>query len=70
MGRHGTPPSDSFTTADVYACSPNGRLPSEARLVKKSAGLRPTITRALRDLQTEGPIERRAEFVVAHQKKL
>ncbi len=39
---------------------PAGRLPSEAQLVKKFGVSRPTVARALRDLQTEGLIERRA----------
>lgn len=36
-----------------------GRLPSEAQLVKRFGVSRPTVGRALRDLQTEGLIERR-----------
>ena len=36
------------------------RLPSEAQLVKRFGVSRPTIGRALRDLQTDGVIERRA----------
>jgi DNA-binding LacI/PurR family transcriptional regulator len=36
------------------------RLPSEAQLVKRFGVSRPTVTRALRDLQAEGVIERRA----------
>src|SRR6266446_5552492 len=39
---------------------PDGRLPSEAQLVKKFGVSRTTVGRALRDLQTEGVIERRA----------
>jgi len=39
---------------------PKGRLPSEAQLVKRFQVSRPTIGRALRDLQAEGLIERRA----------
>lgn len=39
---------------------PTGRLPSEAQLVKKFGVSRPTVGRALRDLQSEGLIERRA----------
>ena len=39
---------------------PNGRLPSEAQLVKRFQVSRPTVGRALRDLQAEGLIERRA----------
>lgn len=38
----------------------NARLPSEAQLVKRFAVSRPTVARALRDLETEGLIERRA----------
>jgi DNA-binding LacI/PurR family transcriptional regulator len=41
-----------------YAAS--GRLPSEPQLVKRFKVSRPTIARALRDLQAEGLIERRA----------
>src|SRR5947209_18015901 len=39
--------------------SPTGRLPSEAQLVKRFAVSRPTVGRALRDLQDQGLIERR-----------
>src|SRR6266576_8210 len=39
---------------------PAGRLPSETQLVKRFGVSRPTVARALRDLQTEGLIERRA----------
>ena len=39
---------------------PDGRLPSEAQLVKRFQVSRPTVGRALRDLQAEGLIERRA----------
>ncbi|HKB91540.1 MAG TPA: GntR family transcriptional regulator [Opitutaceae bacterium] len=39
---------------------PSGRLPSEAQLVKRFCVSRPTVARALRDLQTDGLIERRA----------
>ncbi len=38
----------------------SGKLPSEAQLVERFGVSRPTIARALRDLQTEGLIERRA----------
>src|ERR687885_2585054 len=38
---------------------PSGRLPSEAQLVKRFQVSRPTIARALRDLQDQGLIERR-----------
>ncbi len=38
----------------------NGRLPSEAQLVKRFKVSRPTVARALRDLEGEGLIERRA----------
>jgi LacI family transcriptional regulator len=38
----------------------DGRLPSEAQLVKRFGVSRPTVGRALRDLQGEGLIERRA----------
>jgi DNA-binding LacI/PurR family transcriptional regulator len=40
--------------------SPSGRLPSEAQLVKRFAVSRPTVGRALRDLQDQGLIDRRA----------
>lgn len=39
---------------------PNGRLPSEQQLVQKFGVSRPTVARALRDLEAEGLIERRA----------
>lgn len=39
---------------------PNSRLPSEAQLVKRFKVSRPTVGRALRDLQDQGLIERRA----------
>jgi LacI family transcriptional regulator len=38
----------------------SGRLPSEAQLVERFGVSRPTIARALRDLQAEGLIQRRA----------
>ena len=38
---------------------PNGRLPSEAQLVERFGVSRPTVARALRDLQEQGLIERR-----------
>ena len=38
----------------------SGKLPSEAQLVERFGVSRPTIARALRDLQAEGLIERRA----------
>lgn len=44
--------------AGKYAA--NGRLPSEAQLVKQFKVSRPTVARALRDLTAEGIIERRA----------
>ena len=40
--------------------APGTRLPSEAALVKRFGVSRPTVGRALRDLQAEGLIERRA----------
>lgn len=40
--------------------SSGARLPSEAQLVKQFTVSRPTVGRALRDLETEGLIERRA----------
>jgi DNA-binding LacI/PurR family transcriptional regulator len=39
--------------------APSGRLPSEAQLVKRFGVSRPTVARALRDLQDQGLIERR-----------
>jgi len=39
---------------------PGARLPSEAQLVKRFSVSRPTVGRALRDLQEQGLIERRA----------
>ena len=39
---------------------PSGRLPSEAQLVKRFGVSRPTVGRALRELQDKGLIERRA----------
>ncbi|MDV6031956.1 MAG: GntR family transcriptional regulator [Phycisphaera sp. RhM] len=39
---------------------PSGRLPSEAQLVERFKVARPTAARALRDLQDQGLIERRA----------
>jgi len=36
------------------------KLPSESQLVKQFSASRPTVGRALRDLQVEGWIERRA----------
>src|SRR3954454_3969095 len=43
--------------AGKYA--PSGRLPSEAQLVERFKVSRPTVGRALRDLQDQGLIERR-----------
>jgi len=40
--------------------SPGDRLPSESALVKTFAASRPTVNRALRELQLAGLIERRA----------
>jgi len=40
--------------------APSGRLPSEAQLVDRFGVSRPTIARALRDLQDQGLVERRA----------
>jgi DNA-binding LacI/PurR family transcriptional regulator len=39
--------------------APSGRLPSEAQLVRRFAVSRPTVGRALRELQDQGLIERR-----------
>src|SRR6478735_1460328 len=39
---------------------PGSRLPSEIQLVKQFEVSRPTVARALRDLETKGLIERRA----------
>lgn len=39
--------------------SPSGRLPSEAQLVSRFNVARPTVARALRDLQDQGLVERR-----------
>ncbi|APW59089.1 GntR family transcriptional regulator [Paludisphaera borealis] len=39
---------------------PTGRLPSEAQLVERFGVSRPTVARALRDLQDQGLVERRA----------
>lgn len=48
--------------ADIAAgrYAPTGRLPSEPQLVRRFGVSRPTVARALRDLQHEGLIERRA----------
>jgi LacI family transcriptional regulator len=43
--------------AGKYA--PSGRLPSEAQLVERFGVARPTVARALRDLQEQGLVERR-----------
>src|SRR5437764_6547503 len=43
--------------AGKYA--PSGRLPSEAQLVGRYGVSRPTVARALRDLQDQGLVERR-----------
>ena len=43
--------------AGKYA--PSGRLPSEAQLVDRFGVSRPTVARALRDLQDQGLVERR-----------
>jgi LacI family transcriptional regulator len=48
--------------ADIAAGkhAPGGRLPSEAQLVQKFGASRPTVARALRDLQHAGLVQRRA----------
>src|SRR6185369_17271629 len=51
------------TLADAIASGqyePGQRLPSESELVKTFGASRPTVTRALRELQLSGIIERRA----------
>ena len=48
----------SEIAAGKYAAS--GRLPSEVQLVKRFGVSRPTVARALRDLQAEGLVVRRA----------
>ena len=48
----------SEIAAGIYAR--DGKLPSEAQLVDRFGVSRPTVARALRDLQMEGLIERRA----------
>ena len=48
----------SEIAAGIY--SQDGKLPSEAQLVDRFGVSRPTVARALRDLQLEGLIERRA----------
>src|SRR5205823_14630528 len=51
------------TLADAIASGqyePGQRLPSESELVKTFGASRPTVTRALRELQLTGIIERRA----------
>jgi DNA-binding LacI/PurR family transcriptional regulator len=40
--------------------APSGKLPSESQLVQRFHASRPTVARALRDLQSEGLIERKA----------
>ena len=40
--------------------APTGKLPSESQLVQRFHASRPTVARALRDLQSEGLIERKA----------
>ena len=49
-------------TTEVIAgkYSKTGRLPSEAQLVKRFGVSRPTVGRAMRELQEQGLIERRA----------
>jgi DNA-binding GntR family transcriptional regulator len=39
--------------------APSGRLPSEAQLVERFGVSRPTVARALRDLQDQGLVVRR-----------
>jgi LacI family transcriptional regulator len=51
---------------------PGSRLPSEAQLVSRFGVSRPTVIRALRDLQSEGLIERRVgsgTYVSSHSRK-
>jgi len=53
--------SDHFREAILSGkCGKAQRLPSEAQLVERFGTSRPTVARAMRDLQAEGLIERRA----------
>lgn len=59
--------NDLLTEIAAGKYAPSGRLPSEAQLVERYDVSRPTVARALRDLQEQGLIERRVgagSFVV------
>ncbi len=60
MSKHETVSQELRIEIAAGAFAPSGKLPSEAQLVERFGVSRPTIARALRDLQSEGLIERRA----------
>ena len=60
MSKHETVSQELRVEIVAGAFAPSGKLPSEAQLVERFGVSRPTVARALRDLQAEGLIERRA----------
>lgn len=59
MPKHETVSRDLRVQIAAGAFAPSGKLPSEAQLVERFGVSRPTVARALRDLQSEGLVERR-----------
>lgn len=60
MSKHETISQELRIEIAAGAYSASNRLPSESQLVERFGVSRPTVARALRDLQAEGLIERRA----------
>ena len=60
MSKHETVSQELRLEIVAGAFAPSNKLPSEAQLVERFGVSRPTVARALRDLQAEGLIERRA----------
>jgi len=57
--KHGRISRDLLAEIASGKYAPSGRLPSEAQLVERFGVSRPTVARALRDLQDQGLVERR-----------
>jgi len=60
MSKHETVSQELRIEIVAGAFAPSNKLPSEAQLVERFGVSRPTVARALRDLQAEGLIERPA----------
>ena len=57
--RHRTIYRELLAEIAAGAYSRDGRMPSEAQLVERFSVSRPTVARALRDLQDQGLVDRR-----------